>query len=370
MRLVSFEVKTPLGPVRRIGALAAREEPHEGSQIIDLTAGYSMLLREGGEPLWREIGEATMAPDMVSFLKGGAGSRTRAQQVLDFAAQTKASPDDAAGQLVYARSEVKLLAPVPRPTTLHDFSVYQTHMTAHSRNTEKAPQWYFFPPGYKGNPTAIYGPDDPMLWPDYSEFLDPELEPAIYVCSPAGAGKTGRNITPEEAKEYIGGYTILIDMSARDIHAREIFGPFKSKDFGSIMGPCMVTPDEFDETNARCSLRVNGETWWEGNTGETRNYLLTDLVAYVSDGETLNPGDAIAAGTVGMSCSIDTDRWVKPGDVVEHWIEGIGTIRTVVQRENNPKSYVRGGMLGRVPVPDSAKQWLENVTRNRPLPGR
>ncbi len=364
MRLVSFEVKTPVGAVRRIGALAVHEEPGEASRIVDLTAGYSLLLREGGEPLWREIGEATMAPDMVSFLKGGAGSRTRAQQVLDFAAKTKAPDDDEAGQLVYARSEVKLLAPVPRPTTLHDFSVYQTHMTARSGRTEKVPQWYFFPPGYKGNPTAIYGPDDPMLWPDYTERLDPELEPAAYVC------KAGRNIAPEEAKDYIGGYTIFIDMSARDIHAREMFGPFKSKDFGSIMGPCMVTPDEFDETNARCALRVNGETWWEGNTGESRNYLLTDLVAYVSDGETLNPGDAIAAGTVGMSCSIDTDRWVKPGDIVEHWIEGIGTIRTTVQRESNPKTHVRDGMTGRLPVPDSAKEWLANLKQNAQLPGR
>jgi 2-keto-4-pentenoate hydratase/2-oxohepta-3-ene-1,7-dioic acid hydratase in catechol pathway len=364
MRLVSFEVKTPVGAVRRIGALAVHEEPGEASRIVDLTAGYSLLLREGGEPLWREIGEATMAPDMVSFLKGGAGSRTRAQQVLDFAAKTKAPDDDEAGQLVYTRSEVKLLAPVPRPTTLHDFSVYQTHMTARSGRTEKVPQWYFFPPGYKGNPTAIYGPDDPMLWPDYTERLDPELEPAAYVC------KAGRNISPEEAKDYIGGYTIFIDMSARDIHAREMFGPFKSKDFGSIMGPCMVTPDEFDETNARCALRVNGETWWEGNTGESRNYLLTDLVAYVSDGETLNPGDAIAAGTVGMSCSIDTDRWVKPGDIVEHWIEGIGTIRTTVQRESNPKTHVRDGMTGRLPVPDSAKEWLANLKQNAQLPGR
>ena len=365
MRLVSFEVKTSVGPVRRIGVLAAaREEPNDASQIVDLTTGYSMLLREGGEPLWREIGEAAMAPDMVSFLKGGAGSRTRAQQVLDFATRAKPASYDEIGQLTYARNEIKLLAPVPRPTTLHDFSVYQTHMTARSGRTEKVPQWYFFPPGYKGNPTAIYGPDDTMLWPDYSERLDPELEPAAYVC------KAGRNISPEEAKDYIGGYTIFIDMSARDIHAREMFGPFKSKDFGSIMGPCMVTPDEFDEANARCALRVNGETWWEGNTGESRNYMLNDLVAYVSDGETLNPGDAIAAGTVGMSCSIDTDRWVKPGDVVEHWIEGIGTIRTTVQRESNPKSYVRDGMPGRIAAPDSAEEWLANLKQNAPLPGR
>jgi 2-keto-4-pentenoate hydratase/2-oxohepta-3-ene-1,7-dioic acid hydratase in catechol pathway len=364
MRLVSFEVKTPVGPARRIGALAAREEPQETSQIVDLSTGYAMLLREGGEPLWREIADAAMAPDMVSFLKGGAGSRERAQQVLDFAKSAKPAADDEAGQLVYVRNQVKLLAPVPRPTTLHDFSVYETHMTARSGRREKQPQWYHFPPGYKGNPTAIYGPDDSMLWPDYTERLDPELEPAVYVC------KSGRNITPEQAKEYIGGYTIFIDMSARDIHAREMFGPFKSKDFGSIMGPCMVTPDEFDETNARCALRVNGETWWEGNTGESRNFLLNDLVAYVSDGETLNPGDAIAAGTVGMSCSIDTDRWVKPGDVVEHWIEGIGTLRTTVQRESNPQTYVRGGMPGRLPVPEASREWLKQLQENPTLPGR
>jgi 2-keto-4-pentenoate hydratase/2-oxohepta-3-ene-1,7-dioic acid hydratase in catechol pathway len=363
MKLVSFEVKTPVGPVRRIGALASPELA-ESSEIVDLTAGYAMLLREGGEPLWQEIAAAAMSPDMVSFLKGGEASRRRAQEVLEFAKTANAVQADAAGTLIYRRSAVKLLAPVPRPTTLHDFSVYETHMTRRSGRTEKQPQWYHFPPGYKGNPTAIYGPDDEMLWPNYTEMLDPELEPAVYVC------KNGRNIPREDAHEYIGGYTIFIDLSARDIHAREVFGPFKSKDFGSIMGPCMVTPDEFDETNARCSIRVNGETWWEGNTGESRNYLLPDLVAYVSDSETLNPGDAIAAGTVGMSCSMDTDRWVKPGDVVEHWIEGIGTIKTTVAREKNPRSYVRDGMPGRVAVPDSAKDFVEKLRANPGLPGR
>jgi hypothetical protein len=71
-----------------------------------------------------------------------------------------------------------------------------------------------------------------------------------------------------------------------------------------------------------------------------------------------------------MSCSMDTDRWVRPGDMVEHWIEGIGTIKTTVAREKNPRSYVRDGMPGRVAVPDSAKDFVERLKANPGLPGR
>jgi hypothetical protein len=91
-----------------------KEEPNDASQIVDLSAGYAMPAR--GEPLWREIAGAAMAPDMVSFLKGGVGSRSGCRCRTS---KTATAPEDEEGQLIYVRNQVKL-APVPRPTTLHD----------------------------------------------------------------------------------------------------------------------------------------------------------------------------------------------------------------------------------------------------------
>src|SRR5690606_9360313 len=109
-----------------------------------------------------------------------------------------------------------------------------------------------------------------------------------------------------------------------------------------------------DEQDARCGIRVNGEEWYEGNTGHRRNFWMPQLVAYASDEETLNPGDVIAAGTVGYSCSVDSGRWIQPGDVVELWIEGIGTMRLTARREKREQSYVRDGMQGMIELPEAA----------------
>lgn len=317
------------------------------SRIADLNSAYSALLRQEGDARWQEIAEAALPPDMLAFLEGGPHAMERARRALDFA-RTAGEEDDEGRRLTFRRGNVRLLAPVPRPRTLRDFSVYDEHMTKNRPSPEKPPFWYHFASCYKGNPNAVYGPDDPLPWPDFTEMLDPELE----LC--AVIGKAGRNLTIEEAPDYIAGYTIFVDGSARDVQRREQLGPFKAKDFGTNLGPCLVTPDEFDEQDARCGIRVNGEEWYEGNTGHKRNFWLPQLVAYTSDEETLQPGDVLAAGTVGFSCSVDSGRWIKPGDVVELWIEGIGTMKLTARREKRELSYVRDGMQGMVELPEAA----------------
>jgi 2-keto-4-pentenoate hydratase/2-oxohepta-3-ene-1,7-dioic acid hydratase in catechol pathway len=356
MRLVTFEVNTVFGLVRRIGALLDRE-PDENSRIVDLNTGYAMLLREGGDALWKQIADAALPADMLDFLEGGPQAMERARQALDFAAS---SGIDAEGrQLVFQRNQVKLLAPVPRPRTMRDFSVYEEHMMRRRPDAQKPPSWYHFGTCYKGNPDMVFGPDDPMRWPDYSEMLDPELELAAVV------GKAGMNLAPEEAGAYIAGYTIFVDGSARDVSVKEMLGPYKHKDFGTNLGPCLVTPDEFDEMNARAGIRVNGEVWWEGNTGQKRNFRMTDLIAYASDEEMLHPGDVIAAGTIGDSCSIDTGKWIKPGDRVELWIEGIGTMQLTPKREKREASYVRDGLEGLLPLPEFAQDYPQKLKGGR-----
>lgn len=355
MKLVSFEVRTPFGPVRRIGA-AMGPEVDGNAQFADLNSAYGLRLREAGEARWQEQAAVLVPSDMEAFLEAGAAAMQRAREALEFARVARVDDDY---QVVFPRGQVRLLAPVPRPRTMRDFSVYEEHMMRRRPEAQKPPSWYHFGTCYKGNPDMVFGPDDPLRWPDYSDMLDPELELAAVV------GKQGMNIAAEEAGQYIAGYTLFVDGSARDVSVKEMLGPFKHKDFGTNLGPCLVTPDEFDEMNARCGIRVNGEVWWEGNTGQKRNFRMADLIAYASEEEMLHPGDVIAAGTIGDSCSIDTGKWIKPGDVAEFWVEGIGTMKLQAVRQKRELSYVRDGMSGLLPVPEFASDYPQKLKDGR-----
>ncbi len=352
MKLVTFEVGTPFGSVRRIGAVLDAELTAD-SRILDLNTAYGRLLEEGGDARWREIADAALPSDMQAFLEGGPQAMTRARDALEFARDGQPEPEH---QLIFARNAVKLLSPLPRPRTMRDFSEYEEHMTARSGAQYKQPGFYHFACCYKGNPDMVFGPDDPIIWPDYTERMDPELELACIV------GKRGKNLTPEEAVDYIAGYLIFCDGSARDMAGKEYLGPYKMKDFGTNLGPCLVTPDEVgDEMNLRCSLKVNGETWYEGNTGWKRNYTMPQLLAYASDEEEINPGDVISAGTIGLSCSVDSGKWPKPGDVVEQWIENIGTMTMRCERKPREVSYVRDGLPGLLPLPPGAENFPQQL---------
>jgi len=146
--------------------------------------------------------------------------------------------------------------------------------------------WYQMPTYYKGNPCAVIGTDMPILWPKYTEKLDYELEYGLYI------GKQGKNISSSDADEYIAGYTIFNDVSARDIQLKEkslTLGPTKGKDFNTsnIMGPCLVTPDELDVSNLRMIARINGEVWSEGNTADMY-WSWPKIIEYISASETLS----------------------------------------------------------------------------------
>ena len=354
MKLVTFEVSTVFGLRRRIGVVLGTELD-ESALIVDLNASFAQMLVEGGDPRGREIADAALPADMLAFLEGGEPAMQRARQVLDFAGQGR-NGSAAGAPLVFNRSDIKLLAPLPRPRTMRDFSEYEEHMSTRTGAQYKQPGFYHFAVCYKGNPDMVFGPDDPIIWPDYTERLDPELELACVV------GKRGKNLTPEEATDYIAGYLIFCDGSARDVMGKEYLGPYKAKDFGTNLGPCLVTPDEVgDEMNLRCSLKVNGETWYEGNTGWRRNYTMPQLLAYASDSEEIQPGDVISAGTIGLSCSVDSGKWPQPGDVVEQWIENIGTMTMRCEREPRAVSYVRDGLPGLLPLPPGAEDYPQKL---------
>lgn len=321
MRLVSFAVDTPLGTHRRIGAMA------EGD-IVDLNFAYAGLLAASGKTGRAGAIANTLLPsDMTEFLAVGEIGMDAARRAIDFA-DGGAGPE---GQnLLHDQREVTLLAPVPRPGSIRDTISFEGHMKNFERRTGKPTPalWYEMPAYYKGNPRTVIGPDAPIVWPAYTEKLDYELEFGIYI------GKRGRGIPADEAGAFIAGYTIFNDVSARDVIPGEVslnLGPAKGKDMdtGNVMGPCLVTPDELDPTDLGMTARINGEVWSEGRSSDMY-WSFPQIIEHISRAETLYPGDFIGSGTVANGCGDELERWIRPGDVVELEVEGIGALRNPI----------------------------------------
>jgi len=332
VKLVSYSIQTVIGEFVRIGVLVE-------DNVIDLNLTYAKYLSESGatsSPY--EVAKAIVPPDMIEFFKVGKMAHEAAQRVIDFVhehPQGEPIVGPRGEKVVYSLDDVKLLAPVPRPNSIRDTLSFEGHMKDLEKKTEKPMPdlWYQMPTYYKGNPCTVIGPDMPILWPKYTEKLDYELEFGLYI------GKQGQNISSGDADEYIAGYTIFNDVSARDIQLKEkslTLGPTKGKDFNSsnIMGPCLVTPDELDVSNLRMTARINGEVWSEGNTADMY-WSWARIIEYISASETLYPGDFIGSGTVPNGCGAELDRWIQPGDVVELEAEGIGVLRNPVVKEDD-----------------------------------
>src|SRR6266508_3116025 len=180
MKLVSFEVSTPVGRITRLGALL---DGDQNGRIVDLTAAYgAYLAAETDEPTPRELAVLRTPPDMIGWLRGAQKSREAGEQAVEFVRRVERETGivglDGA-RLVYSRADVRLLAPLPRPRTLRDFSIYEEHMTQAGGSGEKRPTWYRWPPYYKGNPDSVIGPEAPISYPYYTQKLD--LEPEICI---------------------------------------------------------------------------------------------------------------------------------------------------------------------------------------------
>ena len=334
MKLVTFEVPTPVGYIQRIGAI------HQ-NRLIDLNMGYTCYLTEkhGGKQAC-ELAAAMLPPDMVAFFRRGAEGEDRARLIIDYVVkrQVKSEPFGPQGEkVVYHMAEVKLKAPVPRPNSLRDYLSFEGHSSfSGKRQLDKG--WYEMPVCYKGNPDTVIGPDEIIPWPAFTDLLDYELEYGICI------GKEGRNIPRERAEEYIAGYTIFNDVSARDIQLKEMLagglGPAKGKDTCSVMGPCLVTPDEVDPDNLRMMARINGEIWSDNNS-RTSYWTWPQIIEFASMDETLYPGDFLGSGTVEHGCGMELNRWIQPGDVIELEVEGIGILRNRVGEKPPKRIFTR-----------------------------
>ena len=235
---------------------------------------------------------------------------------------------------VYTLDEIRLLAPLPNPTSFRDFVAFETHVkNATKRNGDTvAPEWYEMPIFYFSNPHTMKGPDEEVKRPAKCLRLDYELELACVI------GKEGKNIKASEAENYIFGYTILNDWSARDLQMKEmkvLLGPAKGKDFATSIGPYILTKDEVESYKAgkgfdlEMTAAVNGKILSKGNLREI-HYSFGEMIERASEEVTLYPGDILGSGTVGFGCLMelgsDVHRWLEPGDEVELKITGLGSL--------------------------------------------
>jgi fumarylacetoacetate (FAA) hydrolase len=244
-------------------------------------------------------------------------------------------------------NEVVLLPPIPDPPSVRDFYAFEQHVKSARalRGFGMIPEWYEVPIFYFTNNSEIYGHEQPVPYPTGSKELDFELEIACVI------GREGRDIPVEEAANYIAGYTIMNDWSARDLQRRDMklnLGPGKGKDFATSLGPWLVTPDELashrngngisERYDVTMLARVNGREISRGNFRDI-HYSFPQMIAWASQNARLRAGDVLGSGTVGTGCLMELQNielgtqvqpWLQPGDLVELEIEGIGVLRNSI----------------------------------------
>jgi fumarylacetoacetate (FAA) hydrolase len=231
---------------------------------------------------------------------------------------------------------------LPLPTqfpSFRDFYAFEDHVknARKKRGLDMIPEWYEEPVFYFSNTTSIVGPNAEIKKPIETNELDYELELAIVI------GREGGDIPVAEADDYIAGFTILNDWSARDIQRREMkvgLGPAKGKDFATSIGPHLVTPDELDQYvlpdqsrgkryDLTMTAHVNGCEYSRGNARDM-HWTFAELIATASRNTVLRPGDLIGSGTVGTGCITEfpegTYPWLQPGDEVRLAIDGLGEL--------------------------------------------
>jgi 2-keto-4-pentenoate hydratase/2-oxohepta-3-ene-1,7-dioic acid hydratase in catechol pathway len=251
-----------------------------------------------------------------------------------------AAGERALGEPAVPLAAVRLLPPLA-PPTVRDFVAFEEHVDGLSSG-HVPPEWYQAPTFYFTNPYALVGAHDDVPVPPGSQQLDFELEVAVVV------GKDGASLSPEQAREHVFGYTVLNDWSARDLQVREMqvrLGPAKGKDFATTLGPWLVTADELEpyrDADGFLALdlraHVNGELVGQ-DLLSNMGWPFEELISYASRGTEVRAGDVLGSGTCGNGGCL-MELWgrsgkndpppLRPGDIVELTVEGIGTVRNRV----------------------------------------
>ncbi len=293
--------------------------------------------------------------DINAFLRLGVSVREETQEKL-------ISLLEKSGAIAPVQ-DYQLMAPVPHPTSCRDGYAFRQHVEAARRNrgVDMIQEFDQYPIFYFTNHNAIQGPGAIYCMPDHFQQLDFELEIAIVI------GKEGKNIKAKDADEYIAGFTIMNDLSARKLQMEEMLlnlGPAKGKDFSTVIGPWLVTPDELKShlvpakkghvgNNYNLSMKcwVNDQLVSEGNVKDM-DWTFAEIIERCSYGVTIYPGDVIGSGTVGTGCFLElngtgklkdanyTAQWLQPNDVVTMSIDGLGTLENTIYKEDTDWSIL------------------------------
>lgn len=302
--------------------------------------------------------------NMLEFLNGG-------ESMMDFARELEHLIKDGKLETEHANeTDVIILAPVPKPTSCRDGYAFRQHVAAARRNlkVEMIEEFDQYPIFYFTNHNAVQGPGEIWCMPDHFQQLDFELEAAVVI------GKQGTNIKAKDADKYIAGYCIMNDMSARVLQMEEMklnLGPAKGKDFSTVIGPYLVTPDELKEKlvaakpnhtgnnyNLKMTCKVNGKQVSEGSMGDM-DWTFAEIIERCAYGANILPGDVIGSGTVGTGCFLELNgtgklndpnyatQWLQPNDVVEMEITGLGKLTNTIRKVNTDFSILALKKMGK-----------------------
>ncbi|MEC9362892.1 MAG: fumarylacetoacetate hydrolase family protein, partial [Pseudomonadota bacterium] len=299
-------------------------------------------LDRAGRALGLQTGPAFSS--MLALIEAGPAALDQVRATLE--AEDAEHPDAVRVPL----DQVRWAPPLVPPRMLC-FSVYEQHMKQAFESVLKMKagrgvtgmlkglgmikmpkRFYARPLYYKGNNLSVSAHEGQVLWPRWTEQLDYEMELGVVI------GRHGKNVSANDAMDYVFGYTCFNDFSARDKMMQEVpwggVGPVKGKDFdtGNAMGPWIVTRDEIpDPYDLRMQVRVNGEVRGQSSTSGM-THPISRMIEVATDEERIVPGEFIGTGAAGNGCGIEFLRFLAPGDVVEVEIERIGVLRSTVVR--------------------------------------
>jgi fumarylacetoacetate (FAA) hydrolase len=270
------------------------------------------------------------------------------------------------------KDKIKLIAPVPHPSSCRDGYAFRQHVATARRNrgVEMIPEFDQYPVFYMTNHNTIIGEGDVVVEKDHLEKLDFELEAAIVI------SKNGKNIEAKDADSYIAGYMIMNDLSARVLQMEEMklnLGPAKGKDFATAIGPWLVTTDELekykidtpagDKYDLRMTAVHNGKQISDGNMKDM-DWTFAELIERASYGVELYPGDVIGSGTVGTGCYLElngthaieakaqgkefTQIWLKEGDTIELEITGLGKLSNRIVKTSKDYSILAKKKISKI----------------------
>jgi len=298
----------------RIGAIT------DNDKIIDLNYAYQAQLQSEGKYRFKEIAEAFVPFEMEAFLQGGKESIEIARKAVNYALENQ---DTFTHQLIFNKDDVKIEAPLKKPGKI--FAVghnYREHILEMGRQLPTHPVLF------AKFANTIIGPQDDIPFQPVSEQLDYEAEFAFVI------GRRAKNVSEEDALDYVAGYTVANDVTYRDVQRRTLqWLQGKTVDGSLPLGPWLVTADEIkDPQTLEMVLTVNGEERQRTNTAN-QVFTVRRLVSFLSHLATLEPGDIVITGTPGgVIQAMEPQVWLKDGDVVRVEIEQVGVLENTVKK--------------------------------------